>query len=78
MSMEMTPEQNARQEIDRRLEQCGWLVQNHADMNLSAGPGVVVRNFPLTTGFADYLLYADGKAVGTIEAKPEGWWLCQY
>ncbi len=41
-------------------------------MNISAGPGVAVREFPLTTGEADYLLYADGKAIGVVEAKPEG------
>lgn len=41
-------------------------------MNLSAGLGVAVREFPLATGEADYLLYADGKAIGVVEAKPEG------
>ena len=41
-------------------------------MNLSAALGVAVREFPLKTGFADYLLYADGRAVGIVEAKPEG------
>ena len=41
-------------------------------MNISAGLGVAVREFPLTTGEADYLLYADGKAIGVVEAKPEG------
>ena len=41
-------------------------------MNISAGLGVAVREFPLTTGDADYLLYADAKAIGVIEAKPEG------
>ncbi|MEO7726092.1 MAG: hypothetical protein ABIS45_02465 [Burkholderiales bacterium] len=66
-----TPEEKARQEIDRRLEQCGWLVQDHKSMNIMAGSGVAVREFPLKTGFADYLLYADGKAVGVVEAKPE-------
>ena len=30
-------------------------------MNIMAGVGVAVREFPLKTGFADYLLYADGK-----------------
>ncbi len=42
-------------------------------MNLSAGRGVAVREFKLTTGhgFADYLLFVDGKAVGFLEAKPE-------
>ncbi len=35
---------------------------------------MVLRNFPLTSGygFADYLLYVDGKAAGVIEAKREG------
>ena len=43
-------------------------------MNLSAGLGVAVREFKLTPGhgFADYLLFVDGKAVGVLEAKPEG------
>jgi len=68
----MTPEQQARQRIDRQLEQCGWQVQNYQDMNISAGLGVAIREFPLATGFADYLLYADGKAIGVVEAKPEG------
>lgn len=41
-------------------------------MNLSAGLGIAVREFPLKTGHADYLLYVDGKAAGVVEAKPEG------
>jgi type I restriction enzyme R subunit len=68
----MTPEQKARQQIDRQLEQAGWLVQDMAQINISAGSGVAVREFPLTTGAADYLLYADGKAIGVVEAKPKG------
>ena len=68
----MTPEQQSRLEIDRQLEQCGWVVQSFREMNITAGLGVAVREFPLKSGFADYLLYADGKAVGVIEAKPEG------
>src|ERR1700692_3911797 len=68
----MTPEQKSRQEIDRQLQQCGWVVQSYRDMNISAGLGIAVREFPLKSGFADYLLYADCKALGVIEAKPEG------
>ena len=43
-------------------------------LNLSAGHGVAVREFPLAAGygFADYLLYVDGKAAGVIEAKRAG------
>ncbi|MCQ3936440.1 MAG: restriction endonuclease subunit R [Chloroflexi bacterium] len=41
-------------------------------MNLYASRGVAVREFPLETGEADYLLFVDRKAVGVVEAKPEG------
>jgi type I restriction enzyme R subunit len=37
-------------------------------MSISAGQGIAVREFPLQSGFADYLLYADCKALGVIEA----------
>lgn len=49
----MSPEDKARQEIDRQLAACGWLVQDHKAMNIMAGPGVAVREFPLKAGFAD-------------------------
>ena len=41
-------------------------------MNIMAGLGVAVREFPLATGEADYGLYIDGKVAGVIEAKKEG------
>jgi len=68
----MTPEEKARNVIDRQLEACGWSLQNFRAMNISAARGVAVREFPLKTGFADYLLYAEGKAIGVVEAKPVG------
>jgi type I restriction enzyme R subunit len=55
----MPPEDQARQEIDAQLAEAGWEVQDHRSMNLSA-PAVAVREFPLVTGFADYMLYLDG------------------
>ena len=36
----VTPEEKARQEIDRQLAACGWLVQDHKAMNIMAGWGV--------------------------------------
>ncbi|NPV09655.1 MAG: hypothetical protein HPY83_17060 [Anaerolineae bacterium] len=68
----MTPEQRARQNIDGLLEAAGWVVQNLSALDLSARRGVAVREFPLSTGTADYLLFVDRKAVGVLEAKPEG------
>lgn len=67
-----TPEARARQNIDAQLTACGWLVQDRHAMNLYAGRGVAVREFPLETGYADYLLFVDRKAAGVIEAKAEG------
>src|SRR5215211_5228415 len=68
----MKPEDKARQRIDPLFGQAGWLVQDYGAHNIAAGPGVAVREFPLTTGFADYMLYAGAKVVGVAEAKPEG------
>lgn len=64
--MSPTPEQLARVEIDRALAAAGWLVQDRDAMNLAAGPGVAVREFPMASGhgFADYLLFVKGKAAG--------------
>ncbi|MCE9568689.1 MAG: DEAD/DEAH box helicase family protein, partial [Rhodocyclales bacterium] len=68
------PEQQARQEIDRLLAAAGWRVCDLAAANIHAARGVAIREFPLESGFgfADYLLYVDGKAAGVIEAKKQG------
>ena len=67
-----TPEELARINIDKQLVACGWVIQDMSELNRYAGLGVAVREFPLQTGEADYLLFVDGKAVGVIEAKSEG------
>jgi len=72
--MSETPEEKARREIDAQLTAAGWLVQDRDNLDLTAGRGIVVRNFTMKSGFgfADYLLYLDRKAVGAVEAKAEG------
>src|SRR6478735_6672971 len=69
-----TAEQRARAHIDRQLADAGWVVQGRAQLNLFAGQGVAVREVIMKRGHgrADYLLYVDRRAVGVIEAKPEG------
>ncbi|MHB1053647.1 MAG: DEAD/DEAH box helicase family protein, partial [Thiobacillus sp.] len=68
------PEQQARGNIDVLLKAAGWHVCDAAAANIHAARGVAIREFPLKSGhgFADYLLYVDGKAAGVIEAKKEG------
>lgn len=65
------PEQIARDNIDRQLIACGWLVQSKSKINLNAGIGVAVREYYTDVGPADYVLFVDGKPIGIIEAKRE-------
>jgi type I restriction enzyme R subunit len=67
-----SPEELAREKIDKLLAECGWIIQNRSTINLSAGRGIAIREGLLKGGEADYLLFVDGKAIGTVEAKPEG------
>ncbi|MCB2007582.1 MAG: DEAD/DEAH box helicase family protein, partial [Rhodoferax sp.] len=69
--MGMTPEAKARQHIDRKLEQAGWVIQDMPQLDLSAGSGVVVREYPTDTGPADYVLFVDRQPVGVLEAKKD-------
>jgi len=65
----MTPEQQARQQIDAQLTASGWIVQDYKALDLSAGPGIAAREVPLATGPCDYLLLVNRKPVGIVEAK---------
>jgi type I restriction enzyme R subunit len=65
----MTPEAKARQVIDQKLEQAGWVVQDLKQLNLASGLGVAVREYPTDTGPADYVLFVNREALGVIEAK---------
>ena len=62
--------------LNRGIMPAGYYayVEQRVGGDLAAGPGVAVREFPLARGhgFADYLLYADRKALGAVEAKKEG------
>ena len=56
------------------LGAAGWAVQDMAAASIHTARGVALREFPLDAGygFADYLLYVDGKAAGIIEAGDVG------
>lgn len=68
----MKPEEKARNQIDELLQQAGWIVQDRENLNLGAGLGVAIREFPLGQTYADYFLFINRKAVGVIEAKQIG------
>lgn len=67
----MTPEAKACQQIDEKLHQAGWAVQDTHALNLTAARGVAVREYSTDTGPADYLLFVDRQPVGVIEAKKD-------
>lgn len=69
---DMKPEERARQKIDQLLTAADWTIQDREQMNLGASQGVAVREFPMSSGPTDYLLFVDRRAIGVIEAKPEG------
>jgi len=68
----LTPVQKARENIDKQLQQAGWIVQDYKSINPSAGLGIAVREYPTESGSADYILFVDRKPLGVIEAKRKG------
>jgi type I restriction enzyme R subunit len=69
--LNQNPEQIARDNIDKQLMLCGWIIQDKKKVNLSAGLGIAIREYQTDIGPADYVLFVDRKAVGIIEAKRE-------
>jgi len=67
----MTPEAKAREQIDLKLQQAGWIIQDLKQIDLSAGLGVAVREYPTDTGPADYVLFVNREAAGVLEAKKD-------
>ncbi|MDB6112858.1 MAG: type site-specific deoxyribonuclease [Pedosphaera sp.] len=68
----MTPEEQARLDIDKQLTASGWAVQDYARYNAGAAQGIALREVPLKSGRCDYLLLVDRKPVGVVEAKKTG------
>ena len=67
------PEQIARDRIDDRLRAAGWDVQDRNAIDFNAGLGIAVREYQTDIGPADYVLFADRRPVGVVEAKPDSW-----
>src|SRR6267143_5223492 len=78
--MPESPEARARKNIDQLLTASDWVVQSREDVNLAAGRGIAIRQFPMKPGYgeADYLLYVDAIPAGVVEAKKEGATLSGY
>ncbi len=65
----MTPEAKARVEIDKKLTEAGWDVQDMRAFNPAAKLGVAVREFQTDSGPVDYMLFVGRNPIGVVEAK---------
>ena len=65
----MAPEEKARLEIDRQLKEVGYVIQDFVELDLNAAKGVIVREYPTSSGPVDYLIFINRQPVGVIEAK---------
>jgi len=58
-----SPEELAREKIDKLLSACGWILRNRSTINLSSARGIAIREALLKDrDEVDYLLFVDGKA----------------
>lgn len=71
MSNNQTPEQKARNDIDRKLNGSGWIVQEKSKIDWSASKGIAVKEYLTDLGPADYVLFVEKKPAGIIEAKKD-------
>jgi len=63
------PEQIARDNIDKQLLACGWVIQDKAKINLQAALGVAVREYQTDIDPADYVaiqLFKSNKEIPEI------------
>jgi len=68
-SENLTPEQQAREKIDQRLQNAGWDVQNKDAIDFSATEGVAIREYHTDSGPADYISFVNKRPAAVIEAK---------
>ncbi len=71
-TLNQTPEQKARDKIDKKLAAAGWNVQEKTKIDWNAAPGIAVRHYNTQDGGeADYVLFVDRNPRGIIEAKKD-------
>ena len=65
------PEQIARDNIDKMLNEAGWAVQSAKKIDWNEKLGIAVKEYQTDVGPADYVLFVDRTPVGILEAKRE-------
>lgn len=67
----MTPEQIAREKIDRMFADAGWAVVDRDHYSPEINAVAIEEGLMKGNHEADYLLFINGKAFGVLEAKRE-------
>ncbi|WP_312394366.1 DEAD/DEAH box helicase family protein [Chryseobacterium sp.] len=67
----MTPEQKAREIINRMLNDSGWEIVNRDNYSPRLSAVAIEEGILKGNLEADYLLFINGKAIGVLEAKKE-------
>ena len=65
----MTPEEKARQKIDRMFTDAGWDVIDREEYSAGMTAAAIREGLLKGNKEADYFLFLNGKAVGVLEAK---------
>jgi len=58
-SINQSPEQIARDNIDKQLNAAGWAVQDKDKINWNKSIGVAIREYQTDAGPADYVLFVE-------------------
>ena len=70
-SINQSPEQIARDNIDKQLRAAGWAVQDQDKIDWNESIGIAIREYLTDVGPADYVFFVERRPVGLIEAKKE-------
>jgi hypothetical protein len=71
LTLNQTPEQRAKDSIDRLLAASGWIVQYKQGFDIRAGLGVAAKEYSTDVGPADYVLFSAERLVGIVKATRE-------
>ena len=68
--LNQTPEQIARDHIDKQLTACGWIMQGIKQVNLHVGIGVAVKEYHMDVGLQ--IMFCLLRATPLLARHPTG------
>jgi type I restriction enzyme R subunit len=65
-SINQSPEQIARDNIDKQLHAAGWAVQDKDKIDWNESIGIAIREYQTDAGPADYVFFVERRPVGIV------------